>query len=45
MSRWQTEFEQHPFQEKWRVLLEEVPSLSVDDQTVLTSVQELARVK
>ncbi len=45
MSRWQTEFEQHPFQEKWRVLLEEVPSLTVDDQTVLTAVQELARVK
>ena len=45
MSRWQTEFEQHPFQEKWRVLLEEVPSLTVDDQTVLTAVQELARLK
>ena len=45
MSRWQTEFEQHPFQEKWRLLLEEIPSLSVDDQTVLTAVQELARVK
>jgi hypothetical protein len=45
MSRWQTEFEQHPFQEKWHLLLEEIPSLSVDDQTVLTAVQELARVK
>lgn len=45
MSRWQTEFEQHPFQEKWREILEEVPSLTVDDQTVLTAVQELARVK
>lgn len=43
MSRWQTEFEQHPFQEKWRALLEVVPSLSVDDQTVLTAVQEMAR--
>jgi hypothetical protein len=45
MSRWQTEFEQHPFQEKWQVILKEVPSLTVDDQTVLTAVQELARVK
>ena len=45
MSRWQTEFEQHPFQENWRNLLEEVPQLSVDDQTVLTNVQELARLK
>jgi hypothetical protein len=45
MSRWQTEFEQHPFQENWRNLLEDVPQLSVDDQTVLTDVQELARLK
>lgn len=45
MSRWQTEFEQHPFQENWRNLLEDVPLLSVDDQTVLTAVQELARLK
>jgi hypothetical protein len=45
MSRWQTEFEQHPFQENWRSLLEDVPTLSVDDQTVLTAVQELARLK
>jgi hypothetical protein len=45
MSRWQTEFEQHPFQENWRNLLEDVPALSVDDQTVLTAVQELARLK
>lgn len=45
MSRWQTEFEQHPFQENWRLLLEDVPTLSVDDQTVLTAVQELARLK
>jgi chromosome segregation ATPase len=45
MSRWQTEFEQHAFQENWRNLLEDVPSLSVDDQTVLTAVQELARLK
>jgi hypothetical protein len=45
MSRWQTEFEQHPFQENWRNLLEDVPTLSVDDQTVLTAVQELARLK
>jgi hypothetical protein len=45
MSRWQTEFEQHPFQENWLILLEDVPLLSVDDQTVLTAVQELARLK
>ena len=45
MSRWQTEFEQHAFQEHWRNLLEDVPTLTVDDQTVLTAVQELARLK
>jgi hypothetical protein len=45
MSRWQIEFEQHPFQENWRNLLEDVPQLSVDDQTVVTDVQELARLK
>lgn len=45
MSRWQTEFEQHAFQENWRNLLEDVPTLTVDDQTVVTAVQELARLK
>lgn len=45
MSRWQTEFEQHPFQVDWKALLAEAPALTVDDQTVLTSVEELARLK
>lgn len=45
MSRWQVEFDQHPFQSEWRELIEESMALVIDDQTVLTSVQELARLQ
>ena len=45
MSRWQTEFEQHAFQASWRTLLQEAPTLTVDDETVVTSLEELARFK
>lgn len=45
MSRWQTEFEQHPFQSIWKLIIEESETLAVDDETVLTSVQEMARLK
>lgn len=45
MSRWQEEFEQHPFQKEWESLLEESKTIEIDDQTIITSVQELARLK
>jgi hypothetical protein len=45
MSRWTTNFSQHPFQEKWKQLNTELSSIAVDDQTIVTSVQELARLK
>jgi DNA repair exonuclease SbcCD ATPase subunit len=45
MSRWQTEFEQHSFQEGWSNLIDEALALTVDDQTVMTAVQELGRLK
>lgn len=44
-SRWSTEFEQHPFQALWSSLKENLESLEIDDQTVSTSVYELARLK
>lgn len=45
MSRWQVEFEQHPFQPIWKALVDEVSTLTVDDITVVTAVEELARLK
>jgi hypothetical protein len=45
MSRWQSEFDSHPFQTEWVRLIGEALPLSVDDETILTSVQELARLK
>jgi hypothetical protein len=45
MTRWIQEFNQHPFKTTWSTLLEEVTQLDVDDQTVTTTVQELARLK
>lgn len=45
MTRWIQEFNQHPFKTTWSTLLEVVKQLDVDDQTVITTVQELARLK
>jgi len=45
MTRWIQEFSQHPFNDTWKKLLEVVKSLDVDDRTVVTIVQELARLK
>ena len=45
MSRWVNEFNTHPFQSEWNALNVELEQSSVDDQTVITSVQELARLK
>src|SRR5690606_21929725 len=45
MSRWIEQFENHPFHAVWEDLLTKLKSTNVDDQTVTTSVQELARLK
>ena len=45
MTRWTTEFQQHPFQALWKSLLETLEKAEVDDQTIPTSVEELARLK
>lgn len=45
MSRWATEFSQHPFQPVWRLLVHNLEMTEVDDKTIPTSVEELARLK
>lgn len=45
MSRWTEEFKAHPFQAEWDALKTLLADVEVDDQTVITSVQELARLK
>lgn len=45
MSKWSTEFLEHPFQPLWAQLQVELSAIEVDDQTIMTSVQELARLK
>jgi hypothetical protein len=45
MSRWIEQFENHPFHAVWEDLLTKLKPTNVDDQTVTTSVQELARLK
>lgn len=44
-SRWSNEFKQHPFQAQWVSLKELLRAVEVDDQTIPTSVYELARLK
>jgi hypothetical protein len=45
MTRWVQEFEQGSFKEVWTSLVHQVDALGVDDQTVITTVEELARLK
>lgn len=45
MTRWIQEFEQHPFKTTWAALVEAINTLEVDDATVATTVEELARLK
>lgn len=45
MTRWVQEFEQSSFRSTWRNLVPQVAALDVDDQTVTTTVEELARLK
>lgn len=45
MSRWTQAFENHPFQAKWREVLDIVEELTVDDSTVVTNLEEVGRFK
>ncbi|TGV20556.1 hypothetical protein E5N72_10940 [Pseudoalteromonas sp. MEBiC 03607] len=45
MSRWQEQFETHPFQKIWAQLNDVLVDLKVDDDSVLTDVEEVARLK
>lgn len=44
-SRWADEFSRHPFQPIWAGIKNDLENTEVDDQTVITSVTELARLK
>jgi len=43
MSRWVEQFDAHPFQDIWNQIIELSDTMDVDDQSVATDVQELAR--
>jgi len=45
MSRWIEFYENHPFQGIWNTLKTNIDVAKVDDETVFTSVKELARLK
>nr|WP_314901895.1 hypothetical protein [uncultured Deefgea sp.] len=45
MSRWQEQFNLHPFQLVWNDLKNQLLNIDVDDVTVITDVVELARLK
>jgi hypothetical protein len=45
MSRWTDQFEAHAFQSAWTNLKDALNEAVVDDETILTSVNELARLK
>jgi len=44
MSRWVNQYDAHPFQAIWIQIIEMAEIIQVDDQTVATDVQELARL-
>lgn len=45
MSKWIEQFESHPFQTVWKNLKASLQNSIIDDETVQTSVSELARLK
>lgn len=45
MSRWSDAFTKHPFQSDWKTLLKLLPELKIDDESILTSAEELARLR
>ena len=44
MSRWIDTFENHPFQEIWNKIFKISDELTIDDDTVVTNVEEIARL-
>ncbi|NGT16694.1 hypothetical protein [Achromobacter insolitus] len=45
MTRWALAYEQHPFKNSWTALRKDVDALEVDDKTVVTTVEEVARLQ
>lgn len=45
MSRWLEEFDNHPFQNVWSNLKTTIEDSQVDDETIITNVEELARLR
>lgn len=45
MSKWTIEFENHPFQQTWLSLKEQVDQITLDDESVETDVAEVARLR
>jgi hypothetical protein len=45
MSRWISQFKEHPFQANWKSIKSALGAAQVDDVTVTTSVEELARLR
>ena len=45
MSRWIDQFEAHAFHAEWNSLKDSLKEATIDDETVITAVQELARLK
>lgn len=45
MSRWQKQFDEHPFQKPWLELKNLTKTAKVDDDSVATDVEEIARFK
>lgn len=45
MSRWAEQFESHPFQSDWAAIKNALSDAEVDDETVTTTVAELARLQ
>lgn len=44
MSRWTETFANHPFQDNWKRIVDIVEEVTVDDETIVTSVEEIARL-
>lgn len=45
MTRWSNNFKQHPFKNKWELLKNNLSTVAILDETVVTDVEELARLK
>ncbi|UUN86516.1 hypothetical protein [Pseudomonas extremorientalis] len=45
MTRWSREFQEGAFHENWKALTTKIAEVTVDDETVTTTVEELARLR